>query len=79
MSLLVRKLKQNYRLCFLRLKYKNIGAADPTRSSTGKNSRNNVFRRRQTTKKVPPSIFRGFEARKKCTIDVLLAKGQNEK
>ena len=32
------------------------------------NSRNNVFRSKQTTSSVPPNIFKGFEVRAKVRL-----------
>ena len=33
-----------------------------------KNSRNTIFKRKQTTNKAPPDIFAGFTARKKVRV-----------
>ena len=40
---------------------------------------NIVFRGKETTKKVPPKIFRGFKVKKKRKIDVLKAKTKHER
>ena len=37
-------------------------------NQTERNDRNNVFRSKQTTNKVPPKIFRGFEVRRKVRL-----------
>ena len=39
-------------------------------------SRNNVFRRKQTTRKAPSKIFRGFEVAKK--VRVVFPKPKNK-
>ena len=67
-STVVTKLKARYEWCFSRLKCNKIGAADGITSLRSKNSRNNVFRRKQTTNKVPPNKFRGFEVRRKVRL-----------
>ena len=67
-STVVRKLKARYEWCFSRLKCNKIGAADGITSLRSKNSRNNVFRRKQTTNKVPPNIFRRLELKQKVRL-----------
>ena len=42
-------------------------------------SRNNVFRRKQTTKKAPSKIFRGFKVPKKRACGFSKAKEQNHR
>ena len=42
-------------------------------------SRNNVFRRKQTTKKVPSKIFRGFEIVKKVRMVFPKPKNKTER
>ena len=76
MSTVVRKLKAKYERCFSRLEWHTIGAADAITSYTAKKeeknkqNRNNVFRKKETTSKVPPNIFRHFEVRKKVQLVV---------
>ena len=51
--------------CCLRFQWYKIGATDVIITLTAKNSRNNVFRRKQTANKLLPKIFRGLEVRRK--------------
>ena len=53
---------------FSRLKCKKISAADRITSETAKNSKNNLFTRKQTANKVLPKRFRGFEVRTKVQL-----------
>ena len=64
----VRKLKLKYNWCFSRLKCKNICAADPIDNLTAKNSRNNAFRRKETTNKILLNISGGFKVRRKVRL-----------
>ena len=43
-------------------------AADAITSDTAKNRKNNVFKSKQTTKKVPRNMFRGSEVRTKVQL-----------
>ena len=45
-----------------------IGDADPITSVAGRNSRNNVFRCKETTNKVLLNIFRGFKVTGKVIL-----------
>ena len=45
-----------------------MGATDVYTSLTAKNSRNNAFASKQTTSKVPPNLFRGFEVKTKVRL-----------
>ena len=45
-----------------------MGAADPITAKRRKNSRNNVFRSKQTNNKLPPNIFRSFEERRNIRV-----------
>ena len=65
---MVGRIKPRYDLPFSRLKRNKIGATNVITNSTGKNSRNNVFLKKQTTKKVLPNIFKDFEVRRKVRI-----------
>ena len=58
------KAKTIYEWCFWKLKCYRIGAADPIKNSTAKNSKSSVFRSKQITTKVPLKIFRDLEVRK---------------
>ena len=61
-SRVVRKLEGKYEWCFSRLKCKKICVANAITSQTAKKKKkkkkNYVFRRTQTTNKVPAYIFR---------------------
>ena len=59
------KAKSKVRIIFLRWKCNHIEAADAITFHTAKTSRDNVFERKQTTKKVLRSMFRGLEVRTK--------------
>ena len=61
---MVRTLKLKWEWCSSRLKCNNIGVADVIRNVKLKNSKNNVFRSKQTTNKVLLNISRAFEVRK---------------
>ena len=64
-----RRLKAKYELCFSTLKCNKIGAAYVIKCLIAKKtSRNNVFKRIQTTNKVLPNLFRGLEVRKKVRL-----------
>ena len=56
------------------MNYNKIGAADVMISETAKNSKNDIFRSKQTTNKVLAKIIR-FRSKKKGMIDVFKAKG----
>ena len=45
-----------------------MGAGDVYTSLTSKNSRNNESTSKQTTSKVPPNLFRGFEVATKVRL-----------
>ena len=64
----MRKLKANYEWCFSRLQRNKIGPAQTITSWTAKNSRNNVFRKKQTTNKILPNVFRRCEVRTKVRL-----------
>ena len=53
---------------FLQVKMKQNRFSQWNYNETAKNSTNNVFRRKQTTKKVPPNIFKGFKVRQKVRL-----------
>ena len=61
MSTVVRTLKAKNVWYFSRFKGKKRVGADVITSETAKNNKNNVFRSKQTTKKVAPNIFRRLE------------------
>ena len=67
-STVIRKVKAEYEWCFSWLKCDFIGAADAIKGTFARNSRNNVFRIKQTTTKVLPNIFRGSEVTKKVRL-----------
>ena len=75
---MVWKLTGKYKWYFSRLKSNKVGATDAIKSWTSKNSRNDIFKSKQRTKKILRNIFTGFEIRK-STIDVLKAKGEDER
>ena len=45
-----------------------MGAGDPITAETEENSRNNILRSKQNTRKGPPNIFRGLEVAKKISL-----------
>ena len=57
------KVKPRYELRFSRLKWSKIGAVVAITSYALKNSKNDVFTRKQTGNKGPPKEFRSFEVR----------------
>ena len=63
-----RRLKRKREGCFSRWKCNRIAVSDPITSWTSKTSINKLLRSRQTTKKVPPNIIRGFKVRKKVRL-----------
>ena len=63
-----RTLKPKSDWFFPRLKCTKITSTDVITSLTAKNRKNNVFRSKQTTKKVPSNIFRGLEVRGKLRL-----------
>ena len=65
---IVRTLNPKYELCFSRLERNKIRAANVITSLTTKNSRNNLFRSKQTISKVPLNIFRGLEEKKELRL-----------
>ena len=55
-------------MVFTELKFNRIGATDTIIRQTGKNSRNNVFTKKQTTNKGSRNIFRSFKVTKKVRL-----------
>ena len=45
-----------------------MGAGDPITAETEENSRNNILRSKQNTRKGPPNIFRSLEVAKKISL-----------
>ena len=58
-------LKAKFEQCFKRWKWKKIRATDTIKCWTKKEPRKNLFRKKQTTNKVPANILRGAEVKKK--------------
>ena len=58
-------LKAKYKWSFSRLKWRKIGGAD---GITSAKNRKNIFSSKQTTNRVAPNIFKGFEVRKKVGL-----------
>ena len=50
------------------LKCHNIGAVDTITSQTSENSRNSVFKSKETTNEVPRNIFRDFKKTKSVRL-----------
>ena len=65
---MVWKLKAKYEWYFCRLKMQQNRCCRWNYNETAKTSTNNVFRRKQITKKVPPNIFKDFEVRQKVRL-----------
>ena len=53
---------------FFEVEMQQIGAADAIKNLTGKNSRNNIYSSKQTTKMVLLNIFKEFEVRRKVRL-----------